>query len=59
MIFNRVLGPLAVCSLAAANPTPKLDRRGTIASDEIGKLPFTILPSLAAKYRSDYDSHSW
>ncbi|KAJ5378215.1 npp1 domain-containing protein [Penicillium cataractarum] len=35
MIFNRALGPLAVSALAAAAPSPKLDRRGTIASDEI------------------------
>jgi hypothetical protein len=42
MIFNRVLGPLAVSALAAAAPNPKLARRGTIASDEIGNIPFAI-----------------
>lgn len=49
MIFNRVLGPLAVSALAAAAPSPKLDRRGTIASDKIGKLHFAILPYLVSR----------
>ncbi|KAJ5885954.1 uncharacterized protein N7473_008628 [Penicillium subrubescens] len=57
MIFNRVLGPLAVCSLAAANPTRKLDRRGTIGNADIVGFSETVPSGTTGEVYLAYKPH--